>query len=261
MTNHKKKPAKQMTRGFTLIELLVVIAIIAILLSILMPAMRKIKEMARETACKSNLRSIGLAVQMYLDDYERKIPDTGSSNRHLWFQADGVTYRRPGSSDTYWGVFYIDYLKETKIFGCPSLQRVPEGLIYQYNNIPNPKDVIQHAAYGLNHHERNRGRNTNDIHRTSEFIFCTDHAEPRPECGTSDGFHNNDTPGAMNLTQYRSGSRFPQYRQIFRHNIRYADADRTGGRANILWLDGHVTAIEETTGDNVPSRWYTGDKP
>ena len=258
--NHKINPTKQ-TKGFTLIELLVVIAIIAILLSILMPAMRKVKEMARESACKSNLRSVGLAVQMYLDDYERKIPNTRDSNRHLWYEADGVTYRQPGSSDTYWGVFYIDYLKETKIFGCPSLQRAPEGLIYQYANVP-PKEAIQHAAYGLNHHRRNRGRNTNTVYRISEFIFCTDHAEPRPECGTDDAFHNNDTPGAMNLTSYRrGGGRFRQYRQIFRHNIRYGDEDRTGGRANVLWLDGHVSAIEETTGDDVPLRWYTGDKP
>jgi prepilin-type N-terminal cleavage/methylation domain-containing protein/prepilin-type processing-associated H-X9-DG protein len=248
-----------MARGFTLIELLVVIAIIAVLLAILMPAMRKIKEIARETACKSNLKNVGLAVHMYLDDYERKIPNTRSANHFRWYQSDGVTPRKAGSSGSYWGVFYIDYLKETKIFGCPSLQRVPEGLIYNVGN--DPSETIKHAAFGLNHHSRNRGRNTNDIYRTSEFIFCTDHAEPRPECGTSDGFHNGDRSGAMNLTQYRSGSRFDQYRQIFRHNIRYADNDRTGGRANVLWLDGHVSAIEETTGDDVPSRWYTGDKP
>jgi len=258
MTNHKKRPTNQTARGFTLIELLVVIAIIAILLAILMPAMRKIRETARETVCKSNLRDIGLAVQMYLDDYERKIPNTASANQFLWFESDGVTYRRPGSSGSYWGLYYKDYLKETKIFGCPSLIRVPR-LIY---DVPDPSIAIQHAAFGLNHHERARGRNTNDIYRVSEFIFCTDHAEPRPENGTSDGFHNGDRPGAMNLTSYRrGGSRFFSYRQIFRHNIRYGDDDRTGGRANILWLDGHVTHLEETTGDNVPSRWYTGDRP
>ncbi len=262
MTNHQKRSTKQMTRGFTLIELLVVIAIIAVLLAILMPAMRKIKEMARGISCKSNLKNIGLAVVMYLDDYERKIPHTGSSNRHLWFEADGVTYRRPGTSDTYWGIYYKDYIKgQTEIFGCPSLQRVPEGLIYSYNDFPDPSDVIQHAAYGLNHHSRARGRNTNDIHRLSEFLYCSDHAEPRPDGGTSDCFHNNNRPGAMNLTSYRrNGNRFRTYRQIFRHNIRYADDDRTGGRTHILWLDAHVTALEETTGDNVPLSWYTGDK-
>jgi prepilin-type N-terminal cleavage/methylation domain-containing protein/prepilin-type processing-associated H-X9-DG protein len=227
-----------MARGFTLIELLVVIAIIAILLAILMPAMRKIKESAREQVCKSNLKNIGIAVMMYLDDYERRLPPRQSSNGFLWFQSDGVTYRKAGSSGTYWGTWYKDYIKETEIFGCPSLQRVPR-LIY---DVPDPHKAIQNAAFGLNSHPRARHRNTNDIYRHDEFIFCTDHAEPRPENGTSDGFHNGDRPGAMNLTSYRrGGSRFFSYRQIFRHNIRYADDDRTGGRANILWLDGHVT--------------------
>ena len=259
MNDYKKSSAQYSKRGFTLIELLVVIAIIAVLLAILMPAMRKIKEIARETACKSNLKNIGLALQMYLDDYERKIPDTQSANQFLWYQSDGKTPRKAGSSGTYWGVYYYDYLKNTKIFGCPSLQRVPEGLIYDAG--ANNADVIQHAAFGLNHHERARGRNTNTIYRTSEFIYCSDHAEPRPDGGTSDCFHNNNDIGGMNLTSYRKGgSRHFTYRQIFRHNMRYADPDRTGGRANILWLDGHVTALEETTGDDVSLHWYTGDK-
>ena len=267
MTTHKTRHTKQTARGFTLIELLVVIAIIAVLLAILMPAMRKIKEIARETACKSNLKNIGLAVAMYLDDYERKIPNTGSSNGFLWFENDDVTYRRPGSSSTYWGSFYKDYIKgQTKIFGCPSFQSAAQArLIYDYSGSDKASDssyIIQHAAFGLNHHDRARGRNTNDIYRLSEFIYCLDHAEPRPDGGTSDCLHNNDNPGGMNLTSYRAGgSRSYSYRQIFRHNIRYSDPYKTGGRTNVLWLDGHVNPIEETTGDDVPLRWYTGDKP
>jgi len=245
--------------GFTLIELLVVISIIAVLLAIILPSMRKIREMARDTACKSNLRNTGLAVAMYLDDFERKIPNTGSSNGFLWNDAAGNPLQ-PGVSDAYWGTFYRTYLKETEIFGCPSLQRVPEGLIYTYSGYTDPAAVIQHAAYGLNHHSRARGRNTNTIRRPSEFLYCSDHAEPRPEGGTDDSFHNNDTPGAMNLTSYRQGGgRAFSYRQIFRHSIRHPDPYKTGGRANILWLDGHVTPLEETTGDDVRLRWYTGD--
>jgi len=257
MKANEKSSAKRTKRGFTLIELLVVIAIIAVLLAILMPAMRKIKEIARETACKSNLKNVGLAVQMYLDDYERKIPHTQSSNQFLWYQSDGKTRRKAGSSGTYWGTYYFEYLKNTKIFGCPSLIRA-ERLIYDAGN--DPSGTIQHAAFGLNHHERARGRNTNDIYKPSEFIYCLDHAEPRPDGGTSDCLHNNNGTG-MNLTSYRQGgSRSYSYRQIFRHNIRRADDYRTDGRLNILWLDGHVTDLEETTGDNVSLHWYTGDK-
>ncbi|MHC4495981.1 MAG: type II secretion system protein, partial [Planctomycetota bacterium] len=54
--NYREKRIRHKARAFTLIELLVVIAIIAVLLAILMPAMRKIKEMGREQVCKSNLR-------------------------------------------------------------------------------------------------------------------------------------------------------------------------------------------------------------
>ena len=262
MDNYKKNRQNHKIKGFTLIELLVVIAIIAVLLGIMMPAMRKVKEVARETVCRSNLKNVGLALAMYLDDNERKIPDTGSSNGFLWDNPNG-TPRQPGSGGgTYWGTFYRDYLKETKIFGCPSLQRPAEGLIYSYSQYPDPADVIQHAAFGLNHHVRARGRNTETIYRLSEFLYCCDHAEPRPDGSTSDCLHNNDSPGTMNLTSYREGgSRSFTYRQIFRHNIRYPDRYKTGGRTNILWLDGHVTPLEETNGDDVPLRWYTGDPP
>jgi len=266
MTAKPERKGRNKPKAFTLIELLVVIAIIAVLLAILMPAMRKIKEIARETACRSNLRSVGLAVQMYLDDYERKIPDTQSSNQHQWFESNGYTYRRPGSSGTYWGIFYRDYIKDqTKIFGCPSFQNTANTrLIYTYSGSAKSTDsdyVIQHAAFGLNHHSRARGRNTETIYRPSEFIYCLDHAEPRPDGGTSDCLHNNNNPGSMNLTSYRQGgSRSYSYRQIFRHNVRYSDPYKTGGRTNVLWVDGHVTPIEETTGDNIPLSYYTGDK-
>jgi prepilin-type N-terminal cleavage/methylation domain-containing protein/prepilin-type processing-associated H-X9-DG protein len=247
-------------KGFTLIELLVVISIIAVLLGILLPSLGKAREKVRETACKSNLKNIGLAVSMYLDAYDRKFPNTGSSNGFLWYDAAGNRLQ-PGVGTAYWGVYFWEYLKDTKIFGCPSLQRAPEGLIYTYAG-QDPAEVIKHAAFGLNHNSRARGRNTNTIYRQADFIIATDHAEPRPDGGADDCFHNNDVKGAMNVTQYRQGgSRSFSYRQIFRHNIRYADAYKTGGRANILWLDGHVSHLEETTGDDVERRWYTGDKP
>src|SRR5690348_5806736 len=63
--------------GFTLIELLVVIAIIAILAAILFPVFAQAREKARTATCLSNLRQIGLANQMYLQDYDERFPFAG----------------------------------------------------------------------------------------------------------------------------------------------------------------------------------------
>lgn len=73
-------------KGFTLIELLVVIAIIALLLSILMPALRKVKEQARMIACLGNLRQWNLIFSMYLEDNSGKF-FTGFGNNGYWWIA------------------------------------------------------------------------------------------------------------------------------------------------------------------------------
>ena len=74
---HKSDRSKQANSdraAFTLIELLVVIAIIAILASLLLPAVSKAKEMANDVACKSQLRNLGLGVEQYVSDYDGYLP-------------------------------------------------------------------------------------------------------------------------------------------------------------------------------------------
>ena len=67
-------------QGFTLIELLVVIAIIAVLSSLLLPALASSKTKARQTACLSNMRQIGIGMRMSADEHEGWLPTTTHGN-------------------------------------------------------------------------------------------------------------------------------------------------------------------------------------
>jgi len=69
-------------RAFTLIELLVVIAIVAILAAILFPVFAQAREKARQGTCQSNLKQIGVAFSMYVQDYDESFPNTGEE--FLW---------------------------------------------------------------------------------------------------------------------------------------------------------------------------------
>jgi len=96
--------------AFTLIELLVVIAIIAILAAILFPVFANAREMARRTTCLSNLKSTGLALSMYMQDYdEMSVP---------WATITGV--RGADGFAQSWDRLIYPYTKSGEITGCPS---------------------------------------------------------------------------------------------------------------------------------------------
>src|SRR4051794_608267 len=96
------------TRGFTLVELLVVLGIITVLISILMPAISMARSQARKTACKSQLRQLGTAFRMYLNE-----------NRERYPLAAALPSVNPNKYPTI--VEYLDkYLgKNRELFHCP----------------------------------------------------------------------------------------------------------------------------------------------
>jgi prepilin-type N-terminal cleavage/methylation domain-containing protein len=73
------KRAPRRTHGFTLVELLVVIGIIAVLLSILLPALSKARAAARESQCSNNIRQLGMGLLMYVNDFRGALPIIGGS--------------------------------------------------------------------------------------------------------------------------------------------------------------------------------------
>src|SRR5580765_8101707 len=97
---------KSQKRGFTLIELLVVIAIIAILAAILFPVFAQAREKARQTSCASNVRNLGTAVLMYVQDYDEQFPL--------------AAYATSGFSFVTWHDLTDPYAKNKGIWQCPS---------------------------------------------------------------------------------------------------------------------------------------------
>ncbi|MHB9125425.1 MAG: prepilin-type N-terminal cleavage/methylation domain-containing protein [Armatimonadota bacterium] len=114
--------------GFTLIELLVVIAIIAILAAILFPVFAKAREKARQAACLSHSKQIGLAIMMYAQDYDEMYP--------------GVTPTYNDYVGKTWAMKMLYYKKNTGVFKCPNDSRQPMAILTER---PYGRDLCSYA--------------------------------------------------------------------------------------------------------------------
>ncbi|MCS1408434.1 MAG: Type II secretion system protein G [Verrucomicrobia subdivision 3 bacterium] len=122
--------------GFTLMELLVVVGIIGILASLLLPALARAKGKANEIKCVSNLRQLGLALQMYADDFNDECPPISRSPESNWivklkpYYVNRKVLKCPSDRFTEWRSYLIngwnDYFRST--MSREVFDRFSEGL-------------------------------------------------------------------------------------------------------------------------------------
>jgi prepilin-type N-terminal cleavage/methylation domain-containing protein/prepilin-type processing-associated H-X9-DG protein len=145
-------PKRRYRAGFTLVELLVVIGIIAVLISMLLPALNRAREQSRQTVCTSNLRQVGMAFMSYAQDNRDVLPSPASSaieqaQDWVWWEPDRIQHVGRGGIGPYLSLSYppgalaagaddrASVVQSLAVLRCPSdvYEAHPSG---KYNRYP-----------------------------------------------------------------------------------------------------------------------------
>ncbi len=234
--------ANQRKHGFTLIELLVVIAIIALLLSIIVPALRLAKEKAQNLSCRANVRSLGIALRLYTEQTEGRLFSylSGLYLNQLADQIGDINKVRYCSTTlidetvaaTTWGSSRQAW---TWTAGVPEPEHGSYGLNGWLYSYPNPADFgwIESVA-NLGKFAYPSTLNAAGSATVPVFFDCL-WVDAWPK-------HTDTVPAALDLEQ--SPTRDTGTDSPVNNHMRRLMLRRHWGNANVSFLDGHAENIK-----------------
>jgi len=110
----RRHKSSDLRRGFTLVELLVVLSIVFLLAALLFPVVARAKDRARQASCYGNLRQIGLALRMYVEDNDERLPT------YIVTTPLPPPNGRTPSGSWYWNEILYAYHRSQQVFYCPA---------------------------------------------------------------------------------------------------------------------------------------------